>query len=70
MENEFAGNVALVTAEGNAPGRAVYAASKAAVNAITKVLALELAERRIRMNAIMPGYYDTEGCVRPSRLGG
>ena len=31
------------------------------MNAITKVLALELAERRIRVNAIMPGYFDTEG---------
>ncbi|HEY8682003.1 MAG TPA: SDR family oxidoreductase, partial [Rhodanobacter sp.] len=32
-----------------------------AVNAITKVLALELAARKIRVNAIMPGYVDTEG---------
>jgi len=31
------------------------------VNAITKVLALELAERKIRVNAIMSGYFDTEG---------
>jgi 3-oxoacyl-[acyl-carrier protein] reductase len=31
------------------------------VNAITKVLALELADRKIRVNGIMPGYFDTEG---------
>ncbi|HLG82598.1 MAG TPA: glucose 1-dehydrogenase [Bradyrhizobium sp.] len=54
-------NISSLAAEGAAPGRAVYTASKAAVNAITKVLALELAERKIRVNAIMPGYYDTEG---------
>jgi len=54
-------NISSLSAGGNASGRAVYAASKAAVNAITKVLALELAERKIRVNAIMPGYYDTEG---------
>jgi 3-oxoacyl-[acyl-carrier protein] reductase len=54
-------NISSLSALGNSPGRAVYAASKAAVNAITKVLALELAERKIRVNGIMPGYYDTEG---------
>jgi len=54
-------NVSSLSALGNAPGSAVYSASKAAVNAITKVLALELAERKIRVNAIMPGYFDTEG---------
>jgi 3-oxoacyl-[acyl-carrier protein] reductase len=54
-------NISSLSALGNAPGRAIYASSKAAVNAITRVLALELAERRIRVNAIMPGYFDTEG---------
>ena len=54
-------NISSLSAQGGAPGRAVYAASKAAVNAITKVLALELAEKKIRVNGIMPGYYDTEG---------
>jgi len=54
-------NISSLSALGNTPGSAVYSASKAAVNAITKVLALELAERKIRVNAIMPGYFDTEG---------
>ena len=54
-------NISSLSALGNSPGRAVYAASKAAVNAITKVLALELADRQIRVNGIMPGYFDTEG---------
>ena len=54
-------NISSLAARADAPGRAVYTATKAAVNAITKVLALELAERKIRVNAIMPGYIDTEG---------
>lgn len=54
-------NISSLSALGNGPGTAVYSASKAAVNAITKVLALELADRKIRVNAIMPGYVDTEG---------
>lgn len=54
-------NISSLGALGNTPNSAVYSASKAAVNAVTKVLALELAERKIRVNAIMPGYFDTEG---------
>jgi 3-oxoacyl-[acyl-carrier protein] reductase len=54
-------NISSLSALGNAPYSTVYSASKAAVNAITKVLALELADRKIRVNAIMPGYFDTEG---------
>lgn len=54
-------NTSSLSAFGNAPVSAVCSASKAAVNAITRVLALELAERNIRVNAIMPGYFDTEG---------
>ena len=54
-------NISSTSALGNSPASAVYSASKAAVNAITKVLALELAGRKIRLNGIVPGYFDTEG---------
>ena len=54
-------NISSLAALGNSPNSAVYSSSKAAVNALTKVLALELAERKIRVNVIMPGYFDTEG---------
>ena len=54
-------NISSLSALGNAPSSVVYASSKRAVNAATRVLALELAERSIRVNAIMPGYFDTEG---------
>ncbi len=39
----------------------VYSASKAAVDAITKSLAKELASRKIRINAVNPGIIETEG---------
>ena len=40
---------------------AVYTGTKAAVDAITGVLAKELGPRRIRVNAINPGMVETEG---------
>lgn len=38
----------------------IYAASKAAVNAVVKIAALELASRKIRINAVSPGPIATE----------
>ena len=42
------------------PGYAIYSASKGAVDQITRVLAKELGERRITVNAVAPGPVDTE----------
>jgi 3-oxoacyl-[acyl-carrier protein] reductase len=43
------------------PGYSVYAASKAALDAITGVLARELAPRNIRVNSVNPGATLSEG---------
>ena len=43
------------------PNSSVYAATKAAVDAITGVLAKELGPRGIRVNSINPGMVETEG---------
>lgn len=45
------------------PNSAVYTATKASVDAITNVLAKELAPRKIRVNAVNPGMIETEGVV-------
>ncbi|MEL6591956.1 MAG: glucose 1-dehydrogenase [Bacteroidota bacterium] len=41
------------------PNTAVYGSSKAALNSLTRVAALELAERGIRVNAVSPGPVNT-----------
>jgi 3alpha(or 20beta)-hydroxysteroid dehydrogenase len=52
-------NVASTAAHRGAEGYAAYAASKAAVLAVTRAAALELAPHGIRVNAISPGGVDT-----------
>jgi NAD(P)-dependent dehydrogenase (short-subunit alcohol dehydrogenase family) len=41
------------------PGSGIYAASKAALRSLVRVLAAELLERRIRVNAVSPGPVET-----------
>jgi NAD(P)-dependent dehydrogenase (short-subunit alcohol dehydrogenase family) len=43
-----------------APERLAYCASKAAVAAMTRVLAIEWAAHGVRVNAVAPGYVETE----------
>jgi 3-oxoacyl-[acyl-carrier protein] reductase len=48
----------IAARNGGGPGATIYAAAKAAVSAITKGLAKELAPRNIRVNAVSPGTVD------------
>ncbi|TWU27527.1 SDR family NAD(P)-dependent oxidoreductase [Bythopirellula polymerisocia] len=43
------------------PGYSIYAASKSALDAVTKVLAKELAPRSVRVNSVNPGATLSEG---------
>jgi len=53
-------NISSVSAEKGGRGQANYAASKGAVNAMTKSLAVELAKRNITVNAVAPGIIETD----------
>jgi 3-oxoacyl-[acyl-carrier protein] reductase len=53
-------NIASVLGYGVAKGVASYATAKAAVVQITKALAVELAFKGVRVNAIAPGWFVTE----------
>jgi NAD(P)-dependent dehydrogenase (short-subunit alcohol dehydrogenase family) len=52
-------NVAARSGLSGGQGSAAYAVTKAAVIRLTQVLALELAEREVRVNAIVPALIDT-----------
>ncbi len=53
-------NIASVVGEMGNPGQANYVSSKAGLIGLTKCLALELAPRNITVNAIAPGYIETD----------
>jgi 3-oxoacyl-[acyl-carrier protein] reductase len=54
-------NIGSVASTLTPPAASIYAATKSAVDAITRVLAKELGPRNIRVNSINPGVIDTEG---------
>lgn len=54
-------SISSVVAHRGFPGRASYAASKGAIEALTRVLAVEWGPYGIRVNSIAPGFILTEG---------
>jgi glucose 1-dehydrogenase len=60
-------NITSIHGYGGFPRHAAYAATKGAINAFTRELAVELAETKVRVNAIGPGlievprYFDVPG---------
>jgi C-7 ketoreductase len=60
-------NVSSTLSERVAQNTVVYAATKAALNALTKGLALELAPAGVRVNAVLPGGVETD-MLRTPRL--
>ncbi len=56
-------NVGSVVAENPPPGSVIYAATKGALNTITRELSRELAARNIRVNSLNPGGTETEGFI-------
>lgn len=59
-------NITTIEAHRAAPGFAVYAAAKAAVEQFARTLAVELAPDRIRVNNIAPDYVPTPNLTRLS----
>ena len=53
-------NVSSVAAEHVNAGQTNYAASKGAVNSFTRALAMELGSRSVTVNAVAPGFIETD----------
>jgi 3-oxoacyl-[acyl-carrier protein] reductase len=54
-------NISTISSTNPSPNSLLYSASKSAIDTITRELALELAPKGIRVNAVAPGMTETEG---------
>jgi len=63
VEKQCAGsiiNIASILGMGGKKAHSIYCASKAAVVNMTRAMALDLQDKNIRVNAIAPGWFETE----------
>ena len=56
-------NISSVAARNQTPNSAVYAGTKSALDTVSRILAMELGPRKIRVNSLSPGYTETEGVM-------
>ena len=63
-------NVSSIVGQMPLPRASVYSATKAAVDAITISLSIELGPKRVRVNSISPGMVETEGLHSAGFAGG
>jgi 3-oxoacyl-[acyl-carrier protein] reductase len=63
-------NISSIVSQMSLPGSTIYAGTKGAVDTITRVLAAELAPRKIRVNSLNPGLVDSEGTQSAGIIGG
>jgi 3-oxoacyl-[acyl-carrier protein] reductase len=63
-------NISSLAGSHSMPNAALYSATKAAVENLTQGLSTELGPRKIRVNAIAPGYTRSEGTEAAGLLSG
>jgi len=63
-------NLSSIVGSHPVPGALLYASTKGAIETLTRGLALDLAPRNIRVNAIAPGHTETEGNVTAGTFAG
>lgn len=62
IENDYGRivNISSIWSVVSKPGRTIYSASKSGLNGITRTIAVELAKNNVLINAVAPGYVNTE----------